>query len=151
MTLADLRRKPVVSMSDGLKIGDVDDLVVDISRWAVAELHLAAKGIRGLLPIGNVKGIGPDAITVENTDAVDWTGKPTGRLFTAVKELTVVDSGGTILGHLSDLTFGNDGTVESMEVHRGGVLGIGVHVTVVKPSEVRGVSDRLITVEIASA
>jgi uncharacterized protein YrrD len=151
MTLADLRRKPVVSMSDGLKIGEVEDLIVDVSRWVVSEFRLAAKGIHGLLPVSHVKGIGPDAMTVESADAVDWTGKPTGRLLTQVKELTVVDGSGTILGHLTDLKFGNDGTIESMEVHRGGVLGIGVHITVVKPSEVRGVSDRLITVEISPA
>ncbi len=151
MTLADVRRKPVVSMSDGLKIGDVDDLVVDISRWAIPEFHLAAKGIHGLLPLVKIKGIGPDAVTIETADAVDWTGKASGRLFSEIKELTVVDGTGTILGHLTDLKFDLDGAIESLEVQRGGVLGIGAHVNIVKPAEIRGVGDRLITVDITPA
>jgi len=149
MTLADLRRKPVVSMSDGAKLGDVEDLVVDVAQWRVPELYIVSKGSHGILALNRVKNIGPDAVTVESAEAVDWNAKPSGSLFGSIKGLQVVDGGGTVLGHPVDLHYQN-GEVESLEVNKGGVLGLGVQVTIVTPSQIRGVGDRLITVELSA-
>ena len=148
MTLADLRRKPIVSIGDGTKVGDVEDLPIEVSQWSIREIYVSAKTGEGLLPWGRIRNIGPDAVTVESSESVEWVVPPTALRFTHLMELTVVDGTGTVVGHVADMTFGTDGRIESLEVHRGGVLGLGVHVTRITPSEIRGVGDRLVTVEL---
>ncbi len=148
MTVADLRKKPVVSMADGAKIGEVDDLVLDTARWAVVELHVVAKPGRGLLPMSSVKGIGPDAVTVESADVVSYSSHSAGLGFDSLKALHVVDGTGTVRGNVSDMTFAADGSVESLDVKQGGVFGIGAHHLTVTPKEVRGVGDKIITIDL---
>ena len=97
MTLADLKRKPVVSMSDGTKVGDVDDLVIDVARWEVSELIVVSKTGHGLLPLTKLKSIGPDAVVVETLTFIDWNVKSTGLAFHDLKALTVVDGSGTVV------------------------------------------------------
>jgi sporulation protein YlmC with PRC-barrel domain len=150
MTLADLRRKPIVSIGDGTKIGDVEDLLIEVSQWSIREIYVSSKTGEGLLPWGHVRNIGPDAVTVESNEAVEWGSPPTALRFTHLEDLTVVDGSGTVVGKVADMTFDPSGRVETLEVHRGGVLGLGVHVTRITPAEIRGVGDRLVTVDLAS-
>lgn len=148
VTLADLKKKPIVSMADGAKIGEVDDLVIDTSRWAVVELYVAGKPGRGLLPLANLKGIGPDAITIEHADAISYNVKPAGVGFDSFKDLHVVDGTGTVRGNVSDLRFAADGTIESFDVRQGGVFGLGAHHIALTPANIRGVGDKIITVDL---
>lgn len=148
MNLSDLRKKPVVSMADGAKIGEVDDLVIDTGAWAVRELYVASKTGRGLLALASLKNIGPDAVTVERLDVVAWNAKSAGLCFDAMKKLIVVDGTGTTIGHVADVVFDPDGAVRTFEVRQGGVLGLGVHVTTLTPADVRGVGEKLITVDL---
>lgn len=151
MTLADLRRKPIVSIGDGTKVGEVEDLMIEVSNWSVRDIYVRSKTGEGLLPWGHVRNIGPDALTVESAQAVEWVVPPTALRFTHLAELTVVDGTGTVVGHVAEMTYDTSGRIESLEVHRGGVLGLGVHVTRITPSEIRGVGDRLVTVELPVA
>ena len=151
MTLADLKRKPVVSMGDGTKIGDVDDLIIDIASWTIHDLYVATKTNRGVLPLANLKNIGPDAVTVESSTAAEWNAKAEGLCFAALKERTVIDGTGTVLGNITDLHYESHGAISSFEVHQGGVLGLGVKITTITPSEIRRVGEKLVTVEIASS
>ncbi len=148
MNLGDLRRKPIVSMADGAKIGEVDDLLVDVTAWRVSDVVIDSKQGRGLLPLASLKSIGPDAITVESASAVAWNAQGAGLAFAAMRKLIVVDGSGTNMGHVVDLAYDPDGAVRSFEIHQGGVLGLGVKVTNVTPADVRGVGDRLLTVEL---
>ena len=151
MNLADIKRKPVVSMADGTKIGEVDDLVIDVVGWTVREVVVAEKTVHGILPLSHFKGVGKDAVTVENRDTTAWNGKASGLLFEDFKKLHVVDGSGTVIGHATDLTYEPSGTIASFEVRQGGVFGIGAHVHVVSPSQVRGVGDKIVTVEIQTS
>ncbi len=151
MILSDLKKKPVVSMADGAKIGEVDDLVLDPATWTVRELYVASKTGQGLLALSSLKNIGPDAVTVERIDAVTWNAKSSNLCFEALKKLIVVDGTGTNIGHVADLAYEADGTIHFLEVRQGGVLGIGVQVRKITPADVRGLGDRLLTVETASA
>ena len=148
MNLADLKKKPVVSMADGAKIGEVDDLVIDTSRWAVTELYVNGKPGRGLLPFAQVKGIGPDAITIDSAGSVVYNTKTTGLCVDALQRLHVVDGTGTVRGNVSEVVYGAEGSVESMDVKQGGVFGIGAHVVNVTPREIRGVGDKILTVDL---
>ncbi|RYG23971.1 PRC-barrel domain containing protein [bacterium] len=151
MTLADLRRKPIVSIGDGVKVGEVDDFVVDPSQWSVRDIYVHARTGEGLLPWVHIRNIGPDAITVDSAQAIEWAVPPTALRFTKLADLTVVDGSGTVIGHIAEMSYDTSGRIEWLEVHRGGVLGLGVHVTRITPAEIRGVGDRLVTVELAVA
>lgn len=151
MILADLKRKPVVSMTDGTKIGEVDDLVVDVSNWTITELYLIGQPGRGLIPLSHLKGIGPDAITIERADAVAYNVKTAGLCFEAVKDLHVVDGTGTLRGNVADVRYEASGAIESFDVRQGGVFGIGAHHLTITPAEIRGVGDKILTVDIPPA
>lgn len=151
MTLADLKRKPVVSMADGTKIGEVEDLVIDTGSWTVRELSVAGKSGKGLLALSHLKNIGPDAVTIERPDLMGWNVTSPGLAFEAVKKLIVVDGSGTVIGHVHDMTYEASGGIHEFEVHHGGVLGLGVKITRFTPADVRGVGDKLITVDLPVA
>jgi len=136
-------------MTDGTKLGDVDDLVIDIASWSIHDLYVATKANRSVLPLANLKSIGPDAVTVESLSAAEWNAKAEGLCFAELKARTVVDGTGTVLGHITDLHYEAHGAISSFEIHQGGVLGLGVKVTTIIPAEIRGVGDKLVTVEIA--
>ena len=148
MTLADLKRKPVVSMADGTKIGEIDDLVIDPSSWTVMELYIVGQPGRGLIPLGHLKGIGPDAVTIERADAVAYNAKTAGLCFESIKDLHVVDGTGTRRGNVADLRYEAGGAIESFDVRQGGVFGLGAHHLTVTPGEIRGVGDKILTVDL---
>lgn len=151
MTLADLKGKPIVSMAGGAKIGEVGDLAIDVATWTIRDLLVSAKTGQGILPFSNVKSIGPDAVTVESEAATAWSAKTPAVAFDDFKKLHVVDGSGTVVGHAHDVTYDASGSVESFEVRQGGVLGIGAHVHHIGPAAVRGVGDKIITVELPVA
>ena len=148
MTVADLKRKPVVSMTDSVKIGEVDDLVIDTSTWTVAELYVTGKPGRGLIPLNHLKGIGPDAVTIESAEAIAYNVKTAGLCFESMKELHVVDGTGTRRGQIADVRYEANGAIESFDVSQGGVFGLGAHHLIVTPAEIRGVGDKILTVDI---
>lgn len=148
MNLADLKRKPVVSMEDGKKIGEIDDLVLDPAAWRIKDLYVTSREGRGLLSFVAVKNFGPDAVTVDRATDVAWGAHSSDLCFEAMRKLIVVDGSGTNIGHIVDMRFEPSGAVESFEVHQGGVLGLGVHVRQVTPMEIRGIGDRLVTVDL---
>lgn len=151
VNLSDLKKKPVVSMADGAKIGEVGDLIVDPVRWAISDLYVDGKPGRGILPFAQIKGIGPDAITIEQTAVVAFNAKASGLCFEDLKNLHVVDGTGTQRGNVSDVQFEPDGAITALEVKQGGVFGIGAHHLHVTPAEIRGTGDKILTVELPPA
>lgn len=151
VNLNDLKKKPVVSMADGTKIGEVGDLVVDTSRWAIGDLYVDGKPGRGLLPFSSIKGIGPDAVTIEQSSVVAFNAKATGLCFDDLKGLHVVDGTGTVRGEVNEITYDASGAIESFQVKQGGVFGIGAHHLTVTPADIRGVGDKILTVDMPPA
>ena len=138
MKLDDLLKKPVVSMKDGRKIGEVDDLVLDTATWTISDLYVKGEPGRGLIRFGSLKGIGPDAVTIEQADGIAYNVKTEGLSYDDLKGMHVVDGTGTVRGHVAAITFEGNGAIESLEVRQGGVFGIGAHVVNVTPREIRG-------------
>ena len=144
----DLLKKPVVSMNDGRKIGEVDDLVLDPRSWTVSDLYVKGEPGRGLIKFGALKGIGPDAVTIEQAEGIAYNVKTEGLTYESLKGMHVVDSTGTVRGHVAEVRFEASGAIESLEVRQGGVFGIGAHVVNVTPGEIRGVGDKILTVDL---
>jgi uncharacterized protein YrrD len=72
MRLSELRGKPVVSIAEARRVGIVDDALVDPSFRRLTALRIRSEGHGPgvLVEIGNVRGIGPDAVTITAREAL---------------------------------------------------------------------------------
>lgn len=139
MRARELKGRPVLDVVEAREVAKVEAVVVDPEARRVVGLRV--KGDRPLLPMGSVKALGPDAVTVEGVDAlrlpqpgaeqraIDDSLDPLGRL--------VLADDGTELGTVDDLEADDDGTLRSLtvagEVVSGErLLGIGAYAVVVR-------------------
>ena len=120
----------VVSITDGAKLGRVDDLVFDTERRRVAALRISAEGQQAVIPMDKVQSIGSDAITVPSNEVTQW-GSSQHRFaglprLDDLGKLKVVDEAGTLLGTVHEVDFDpQTGAITEVQVRKGGVLGIG--------------------------
>jgi sporulation protein YlmC with PRC-barrel domain len=74
MRLDEIKDKPVISIAEGKKLGEVQDALLDGSYLQVAALVIGGGGLFGgpkqAVEYNSVRGIGPDAIMVSARDAV---------------------------------------------------------------------------------
>ncbi len=152
MKASSLKDKPVVSMADGAQVGTVKELLFDPSDFRLTALLLRADSGESTLAFGSVHSVGSDAIMVES--AADTAGAKgqavldTARGLGDLMDLSAVNSDGTLLGKVKDLEIGDqDGSLTKLEVHRGGVLGIGGTTVTIPPSAIRSIGPKLITVD----
>ena len=152
MKASRLKDKPVVSMADGAQVGTVKELLFDTSDFRLTALLLRAESGESTLPFASIRSIGPDAVMIES--AADTAGAQgqaaldTTRGLEDLMGLSAVNVEGTLLGKVKELEIGDeDGRLTKLEVHRGGVLGIGGTTATVSPSEIRSIGPKLITVD----
>lgn len=150
LTTRELDKKAVVSVSDGLKVGTVKDLLIDTTTLAATDLLVSGDSGLGRVPIENIKEIGQDAIMIESSQEVLWaTSKASfpGRRAKELLGLPVLDSKGNVVGSVHELDF-LDFRITALNVHSGGVLGIGATNKRIPAEEIRGIGPKLITVEL---
>ena len=72
MRLSELRGKPVVSIAEARRVGVVDDVLTDQSYRHLTALRVKTDGHGSglLVAIENVRGIGPDAVTINSREAL---------------------------------------------------------------------------------
>lgn len=130
MKAKDLKGIAVVSLADAAKLGRVEDLLFDTTQLQVAALELSESGQRAMIPFAEVRAIGRDAVTIASSQVTQTAsaGNPLTGLHRLEQftKLKVVDEAGTLLGTISDFEFDpRTGQLSQLEVHRGGVLGLG--------------------------
>lgn len=111
MKLSDLKGKPVVSVTEANKLGDVDNVILDLSSKTVLGLLVKTGGFlhsRQAVLLSDVKAVGDAAVTIEDASQlngqdkfVDLKDKPTGDALVGAKVVTV---SGSELGSVSDLS-----------------------------------------------
>ena len=151
MKASSLTGKPVVSMADGAQVGTVKELLFDTSQFRLTALLLRTHSGESTLPFGSVR-IGSDAVMIESaSDTAGTQGQAalgTARGLDELLGLSVVNVEGTLLGKVKELEIGeHDGRLTKLEVHRGGVLGIGGTTVTVALAAIRGIGPKLITVD----
>jgi sporulation protein YlmC with PRC-barrel domain len=149
MNAQELIGKPVVSISDGARVGTVKDLLVDTAGLSIAGFLIGGAKGDGRLQFDQIKANGNDAITIENVSSVEWNiGRPANseRRMTDFLELAVINEAGSALGNIHDVLIDDSGRIESLAMREGGVFGIGSHRTSVPRTDVRAVGERMITV-----
>lgn len=149
--VSELVGKAVVSLSDGIKVGTVKDVLINTDTMVAGALLVAGDSGRGGLPFAQITSIGQDAITIETAQSILWASANapgSERGANEIKGLPVVDASGTVIGNVHDIELLND-RVQSLVVRSGGILGLGAHDTVVPVSTVRSIGAKLVTVEVA--
>jgi sporulation protein YlmC with PRC-barrel domain len=147
-----LKDMPVVSMADGTKIGNVQDLLFETTKLRLAALLLSAGGGKSFLPFEAVRSFGNDVITVENASVTQGLegNAAIGSLRTLkdIASLRVINAEGTWLGDVRDVEVTvQNGVVEQLSIHKGGVLGLGGTTTSVPAEAIRGIGPKVITVD----
>ena len=156
MKISDLRGKPIVSMMDGERVGTVKDVLIDTSKLQATGLIVGGGRGDGILRLDGVKSFGPDAITIENADGIQWaTGQlhdDTGREASELLKLRVMDGSGTVAGAVHELTIDlPSGNVVTLNVHKGGLFGIGADSVDVPALDIVSIGASLVTVKQAIA
>jgi len=139
----------VVSMTEGSRLGRVEESLFDPQT-----LHLAALRIKGdsggfMVPMAQVRSIGTDAVMVESSAATQAAGTPTNALlgWDDLKKHKVVDEAGALLGTVSNLELDTaTGDAVRLVIHKGGVFGLGGETTEVAVGQIKSIGNELITV-----
>jgi sporulation protein YlmC with PRC-barrel domain len=151
MRSATLKGLAVVSLAEGTRLGRVDDLVIDTAERRVAALSCGDQGRRFIVPFSQVRNIGKDAITVESSEVTQIEGQgsqtPNTMRLDDFLKLKTVDESGTLVGTVSQLEIDPaTGRLVSLDVHKGGVLGLGGTTTTVAAEQIRAIGPELVTV-----
>jgi sporulation protein YlmC with PRC-barrel domain len=149
-TSKSLHRKAVLSLDDGERIGYVEDLLIDVQGSRLG--GFVVKGEKGefVLPREQVQAMGGDAITVTSVSATQSGANalPGLRPFSEIHGLKVVDSAGNLVGQLHDIDIDPaTGAISSLDVHSGGVFGVGANSDRIPISDVRSFGPELIMVD----
>ena len=148
---AALKGMAIVSITEGTRLGRVDDLVIDSAQRSIVALQCSEQGKRFIVPFQLVRNIGQDAITVENSQVTQVEGQQglapgTLRLDDFLK-LKVVDESGAFIGNVNQVDIDAiNGQMVSISVHKGGVLGLGGVTTVIPSEQIRAIGQELVTV-----
>ena len=147
MKFSELKGRAVVNLEDASKIGEVEDLMVELDSYHIASLKIRTGRFSApeLVAAANVKNVGADAVTVSvnqvpsntaaETDGIDNASRPAAEqqpeqqperpLFEISKILgnKVVTDAGTMLGELHDVLFDwVDLTITGFEVRGSGIF-----------------------------
>jgi uncharacterized protein YrrD len=130
MNAGEIKGKAVISITTGARLGRVDDVLFDRGSLAVAAFRVSAGDQQAVIPFDQVQSVGSDAVMVPSDDVAQWiaTSSAAEGLVSvdALKHYKVVDEAGTLLGTPRALTIEpTDGRLQQLDVHKGGVLGMG--------------------------
>lgn len=155
MKVDTLKGMAVVSISDGAKLGRIDDLLFDMRPPHVAAFRISGDGQHALIPFDQVRSIGSGAVTVPGREVVRWArahsdvnNLPNLR---DLSKLKVVDEAGAFLGTAKDVEIDpQNGCITRLQVHRGGVLGIGGETQTIAAGDIVSIGAEVMVVRASS-
>jgi len=156
MNAADIRGRAVISIPTGGRLGRVDEVLFDHDSLRLAAFRVTAEGQHALIPFSQVESLGSGAVMVPGEDVAQWI--TTAAIaaeglvsFDALKHYKVVDAAGTFLGTPKAVELEPaDGRLQALEIHKGGVLGLGGETTTVSGGDIASVGADVIVVRIAA-
>jgi sporulation protein YlmC with PRC-barrel domain len=149
MDAATLKDRPIVSVSEAMRLGKVDEVLFVTDPLRVAALRASGDDSDFIVPIDRINRFGPDAVMVETPDVRELAHgtDPNVRTLADLRRLKVVDEEGNDLGTVRTVEFNpDDGQVEQLITGDGGPLGIGGRRATIKARAIRGVGPELVTV-----
>jgi sporulation protein YlmC with PRC-barrel domain len=153
MKASELKDQAVVSMADGTRIGRVSDVLFDTADLRVAALTLTTNGGQSILPFAAIRSLGADAVTVESATATQGVAAPTaGNVLRGLSDLLgmkAINGDGTLVGTVRELEIDQSGgRLLSVELHRGGVLGLGGTTVTAPVAALRSIGPEVVTVDL---
>ena len=155
MNAADIKGRAVISVATGARLGRVEDVLLDPTAPAIAAFRVSADGQEALIPFAQVQSLGSDAVMVPGDDVAQWATTSSAAeglvSFNALKHFKVVDEAGTFLGTPKSLALEpGDGRLRQLDVHKGGVLGMGGETTTIPGGGIASVGADVIVVRTAA-
>lgn len=150
MDASKLKGLAVVSMSEGMNLGRVDDVLIGPQGLRVVGLRVSGPDQTVVIPFDKIARIGADAVMVESsrvTQAVS-TGDALSGLpgLGQLTKLHVVDAAGTLVGVVGSVDIDvTTGRVLSLVVRKGGMLGMGGTTTTVSADAIQSMGAEIIT------
>ena len=138
----------VVSIAGGVKLGTIIEVLFDLTTFRLAAL-LITSGDRQqfVVPFSAIHTIGPDAVMVPSDQSTQRYAAPfdgLARLDDVVK-LKVVDEAGSVLGTVSGIEVDPETReITAVQVHQGGMLGLGGTTTTIPAASIRGVDQLMV-------
>lgn len=153
MRLGEIRGKSVVSLAEARKVGVVDDVLVDARHERIEALRLKSErdGPSYVVSSDDVRGFGPDAVTIDHQDALMSSDRMPGmsglRSLSAVLNSRVVTEDGRLLGTVSEVDFDPASRrIRRFEFGGEGLEGLLGRKHSLDPEDVVGIGPGLVTV-----
>lgn len=146
-----LKGVAVVSMTEGARLGRVEESLFDPQTLQLAALRIKGETGEFMVPIEKVQSIGTDAVMVDSSAVTEASGSTTAALlgWGDLKGLQVVDQAGSLLGTMSNLDINPDTrNATSLIIRKGGFLGLGGETTEVAVEKIARIGNDLITVAV---
>jgi uncharacterized protein YrrD len=127
-TISDLRGKTILSLNDGMRIGSIDEVLVDPDSLRIAALVVKQGGLfdreTKIVPAHDVNKWGKDAVLVESRDVFRSEADITDRerwlsASDKLKGLTIVNTEGARLGRMDEILVDNTGKIVAYRVSEG--------------------------------
>jgi uncharacterized protein YrrD len=126
--IEDMLGMPIVTVDEGLRLGKLKGVEVDLAEGRIRYLRLDGEGGRadGFIPWGAIRSVGADAITVQSKAAVGETipAADRDRVVGHLGDRAVVTEGGARLGQIVSYDVDEQtGMLLGYRVGTGGLLG----------------------------
>ena len=147
----ELKGKKVVSIKDGAKLGQVDDVLVDTDELRVAALHVTGQEA-ALIPFDKVTSAASDVVTVPNSTAAQRPQAQDDAEHLAslgeVTKLKVIDEAGAFLGVVQSVEVDpQSGAILELQTQKATALGLGRESHTIAASEVTSVGEEVVVVQ----
>jgi uncharacterized protein YrrD len=128
MTVSNLRGKTIISMDNGEKIGEVEDVYIDPQDLSIAGLAVSQGGFfdrdTQIVPGHNIDKWGKDAVLVRNAGVLRPTADVPERdgwlsAHDKINGLSLVNTRGERIGRINDLLLDNNGKIVAYQVSEG--------------------------------
>jgi len=141
----------VISLADAGRLGQIKDLIFDTTHFRVTAFVIEADRQRVLLPFDKIQNIGPDAVTVADSSVLQGisNASPLTALprLDEIQKLKIVDEKGTYLGTVGEVDVDTRlGSIQDIEAHKGGVLGLGGTSVSIPASAIRSIGSEVMIV-----
>jgi sporulation protein YlmC with PRC-barrel domain len=144
---SDLKHKDVLDLNQGVKLGNVSETYFE--NFQIIGFQVIKDKQLGFLPYSLIRGIGHDAITLENKAAVQWDppSDPGYVSLTEIMSKIVIDANGNKQGKPTAIHLSETGTIQGITTAEGGFLGIGAQSNEIPGTHLRAIGDEYITIE----
>lgn len=148
MNIGEMKGRPVITIDEGERMGQVSDAVLDLAARRLVSLLVSTGGLIGgsrhTLDVGAIHRIGPDAIMVQRRSELrDGEDVPEGLVrLSELRGRAIVTEAGQELGHVAGILIDDLYAITDVDMASGsGPLGIFASTTAVPVGDVLAFGD----------